>query len=73
MGSIPHNDYLSSLLVEVRIMLVRGERLNGIQEVCGSIPHISTKKEVSERISLFCILILRIFPEKVRMDKEKQG
>ena len=30
-----------------------GERLNGIQEVCGSIPHISTKKEVSERISLF--------------------
>ncbi len=22
-----------------------GERLNGIQEVCGSIPHISTKKK----------------------------
>ena len=34
-----------------------GERLNGIQEVCGSIPHISTKKRsdfIGNQIS-FCV------------------
>ena len=29
-----------------------GERLNGIQEVCGSIPHISTKEQSPERVAV---------------------
>lgn len=31
------------------------------------------KKRYPKGYLFFCILILRIFPEKVRMDKEKQG
>jgi len=37
-------------------MLVRGERLNGIQEVCGSIPHISTKQKGMAFAIPFCFI-----------------
>ncbi len=39
-----HNDCLSSLFWRGCISYQSGERLNGIQEVSGSIPLISTKK-----------------------------
>ena len=38
-----------------------GERLNGIQEVCGSIPHISTKKHLKRSVSgAFFVLCRRL-------------